>query len=425
VAVSLGLLPLYVLLVLAGTAVEPTAARRLSFLGLVAFALGLAAYAVSPGADDIRAIESAAAGSDDAFFVVNTALLLVGVGLSLYAAVIAIYRGPPISPGRALALLCSGGLGIWMIAPLIARSGAWRPVLTAVAMVGLALLTGLGMPRVKRVWAGSGQPVIAWPGVKSASPLLGGGFGLAALAVVVGPHVGVVFAGVWVAGLVDFLDRRRRGMMRIPSLVAATLVLGPLWWFMSTVAGPDGLSIGSLPEVPFSPAAERLVALVLGFVVWALMGLWPTNRIFPDGLLAPLGIGLWLRVLSPAAAGGSEHWQPLFMPLGVLGLWASAIAGRGPDACNALAFIALASEAPGALPAVLILGATGLALDTAPARAPGSAAQRLAWMLVALALPFVFEAGFRAQVIYTLIAGAGTALACWTSLGREPLPPSA
>jgi hypothetical protein len=113
------------------------------------------------------------------------------------------------------------------------------------------------------------------------------------------------------------------------------------------------------------------------------------------------------------------------MPLGVLGLWASAIAGRGPDACNALAFIALASEAPGALPAVLILGATGLALDTAPARVPGSAAQRLAWMLVALALPFVFEAGFRAQVIYTLIAGAGTALACWTSLGREPLPPPA
>lgn len=422
---SLGLLPLYVLLVLAGTAVEPTAARRLSFLGLVAFALGLAAYAVSPGADDIRAIESAAAGSDDAFFVVNTALLLVGVGLSLYAAVIAIYRGPPISPGRALALLCSGGLGIWMIAPLIARSGTWRPVLTAVAMVGLALLTGLGMPRVKRVWAGSGQPVIAWPGVKSASPLLGGGFGLAALAVVVGPHVGVVFAGVWMAGLVDFLDRRRRGMMRIPWLVAATLVLGPLWWFMSTVAGPDGLSIGSLPEVPFSPAAERLVALVLGFVVWALMGLWPANRIFPDGLLAPLGIGLWLRVLSPAAAGGSEHWQPLFMPLGGLGLWASAIAGRGPAACNALAFIALASEAPGALPAVLILGATGLALDTAPARAPGSAAQRLAWMLIALALPFVFEAGFRAQVIYTLIAGAGTALACWTSLGRQPLPPPA
>jgi hypothetical protein len=37
-------------------------------------------------------------------------------------------------------------------------------------------------------------------------------------------------------------------------------------------------------------------------------------------------------------------------------------------------------------------------------------------MLAALALPFAFEAGFRSQVIYTLIAGAGTALAGWTSI---------
>jgi hypothetical protein len=110
------------------------------------------------------------------------------------------------------------------------------------------------------------------------------------------------------------------------------------------------------------------------------------------------------------------------VPLGLLGLWGAAITGRGPAACNALAFIALASQAPGSIPAALILGATGLALEIAPAGTPRSAAERLAWMLVVLALPFGFEAGFRAQVIYTLLAGAGTALACWTTMGRQPDP---
>jgi hypothetical protein len=130
-------------------------------------------------------------------------------------------------------------------------------------------------------------------------------------------------------------------------------------------------------------------------------------------------------VVSPAATGGVEHWRPLFVPIGVLGLWGAAITGRGPAACNALAFIALASEAPGSLPAALILGATGLALRVAPARTAHNAAERLAWMLAALALPFAFEAAFRAQIIYTLLAGVGAGLACWTSLGREPDPKSA
>jgi hypothetical protein len=419
------LLPLYVLLVLAGTTVEPTAARRLVFLGLVSFALGLAAYAVSPGADDPGAIAAAAAGSPDAFFVVNTALLLIGIGLSLAAALLAIYRGPPVSPGRALALLCSAGLGIWAIAPLILQRGGWRSVLGAGALAAIWVLVGKVAARLKGARSPPARPRITWPGVRSSSPLLGTAFGLGALAVVAGPHVGLVFAGVWLIVLVDFLDRRRRNVSRVPWLVLATLVLVPTWWFMATVAGPDGLRVGALSEVPLSPAAERLVALPLGFVAWALLGLWPMGRVFPGGLLAPFGIGLWLRVLSPVAAGGSAHWQPLFVPLGLIGLWGAAILGNGSGACNALAFIALASQAPGSVPAALILGATGLALETAPARTPRSAAERLAWMLVALALPFVFEAGFRSQVVYTFLAGVGAALACWSSLGREPVPASA
>jgi hypothetical protein len=419
---TLGLLPLYVLLVLAGTALEPRSARKLAFLGLVSFALGLAAYAVSPGSDDLGAIAAAAAASKDAFFVVNTALLLLGVALSLAAALIAIYRGPPISPGRALALLCLGAFGTWTLAPLTDKSGGWRPVLCAGVLVAAGLVTGAAASRIRPVTAAPDRPRIAWPGVRSGSPYLGVLFGLAILGIVTGQHVGLVFVGLWLAAGVDFLDRRPRQAARIPWLVVVTLVLAPIWWFMGTVAGPEGLRLGALPEIPFSPAAERLVALALGLVAWSFLGLWPMGRVFPGGLLAPLGIALWLRVLSPGAPGGAQHWQPLFVPLGLLGLWGAAITRRGPAACNALAFIALASQAPGSIPAALILGATGLALEIAPSGTPRSAAERLAWMLVVLALPFGFEAGFRAQVIYTLLAGAGTALACWNTMGRQPDP---
>ncbi len=419
---AVGLLPLYVLLVLAASAIEPATARRLAFTGLVSFALGVAAYAVSPGSDDPRTVAQAAAASGDLFFAVTTGLLLLGLVVGVAAALLAIHRGPPVSPGRALALLCIGGFALWMLAPLAARSGGWRPVVAAAVLGAVGFVGGAAATFLRRAGRDPrGQPV-AWPGARSGSVGLVIGFGLGVLGAIAGPHAGLVFGGLGLAAAADFLERRHRGIARAPWLAATTLVLAPVWWFMAAVAGPAGLRLSALPQVPFSPAAERLIALPLGLVAWALLGLWPAHRLFPGGLLAPLGIALWLRVASPAASGGLEHWQPLLVPLGVLGLWAAALTGRGTSACNALAFIALASEAAGSVPAALILGATGLALAIAPARTPRSSAERLAWMLVALALPFVFGAGFRAQVTYTLFAGAGTALACWTSIGRSADP---
>jgi len=412
----IGLLPLYVLLVLAATAVEPAAARRIAFIGLVAFALGLAAYAVSPGSDELAAIGLAAASSTDAFFRVNTGLLLLGIVLCATAAVHAIRHGPPAAPGRALALLGIGGFALWTLAPLIARSGGWRPALAAAAVAVPATVGGVAIDRLGPAKRFPELPGIVWPGASSRSLALAAGFGLGALGTAVAPHAGVVFSGLALAALTDFLDRRQRGIARVPWFPCIVLVLAPAWWLMATIAGPVGLSLSTLPEIPFSPAAERLIALGLGVVAWAALGLWPLHRVFPDGLLAPLGIALWLRVASPAVPAGLEHWQPLFVAAGVLGLLGAAVTGRGAAACNALAFVALAANAPASAPAALILGSTGLALRIAPRGAPRGAAQRLAWMLAALALPFAFEAGFRSQVIYTLIAGAGTALAGWTSI---------
>lgn len=410
-----GLLPLYVLLVLAATAAKPAMARRIAFLGLVAFALGLAAYAVSPGSDDLGTIGRAAAGSTDPFFRVNTGLLLLGIGVCAVAALHSILHGPPSAPGRALGLLAIGGFALWTLVPLIRWSGGWRPALVALAVALPATAGGAAIHR-RLTASGTEAPAIVWPGAGTGSPVLAGLFALGALAAAVGPHAGVVFVGLGLAAVADFLDRRRRGIAQFPWLPAVMLLLVPVWWFMATVAGTVGLTIRALSEVPFSPAAEGIVALPLGLVVWACLGLWPLHRVFPGGLLAPLGVALWLRVASPAAAGGLEHWGPMLMPLGIVGLWGAAATGRGAVACNALAFIALTGESATSVPAALILAASALGLRIA-ARVAGTAVPRLAWMLAALALPFAFEAGFRSQVIYTFATGVGTALAGWT--GRE------
>src|SRR5262249_6544509 len=156
-----------------------------------------------------------------------------------------------------LALLCAGGLGVWALTPLMIGSGGWRPGLGAGALVGVGCLTGAAAARVRYIGASVDQPRIVWPGVKSGSPLLGACFGLGALGVLAGPLVGVVFTGLWVTAVADFLDRRRRQMARVPWLVIVAIALGPAWWFMATVAGPEGLGISALQDIPFSPAAER------------------------------------------------------------------------------------------------------------------------------------------------------------------------
>jgi hypothetical protein len=192
---------------------------------------------------------------------------------------------------------------------------------------------------------------------------------------------------------------------------------------MATIAGPVGLRIASLGDVPLSPRAEVLLALPLALVAWSCLGLWPAHRLFPGGLLAPLGLALWLRVARPALASGLDHWQPLLMPLGVLGIWGGAITGRRAAALNALAFVALATEGPGSPGGALLLVAAALALGASRRLEASEAwrglAEQLAWAVALLALPLVLEAGFRRQVTYTLATAAGTAVAVWLGLAPE------
>jgi hypothetical protein len=416
---SVTLPDLHALLVL-GASFQEARWARAAFLGLVPFALAVASYAVTPGSVDPRFLAHAAHGSGSLFYAVNAGLLLLGVALPATAALGGLReRHRSLS---ALGLLVVCGIVLWNCGALVRESSLTRSLLAAAAIGLAARLSGAGVQRIGR----SGRTAdrsFGWPGLPG-NPRVAVAFALGALGVILGPHAGLVFVGLAVAAASAFVAGRERGDHRPYWLAVVTLTLGPIWWLMGTIAGPVGLSVTTLGDVPFSPRAEILLALPLALVVWSCFGLWPAHRLFPGGLFAWLGAVLWHRVALAAVPAGLEHWQPVLMPLGVLGLCGAAWTGRSAVALNAVGFLALASGAPAWAVVALLLGAA--ALSPAPA-GPAELEKpvwrpitRLAWAVMALALPAALEAGFRAQVTYTLAAAAGVALALWRGLPGAP-----
>jgi hypothetical protein len=414
---SVTLPDLYALLVL-GTSFQEARWARAAFLGLVPFALAVASYAVTPGSVDPLLLAHAANASGSAFYAVNAGLVLLGVALPATAAFGGLRERHQSLPALGLLVVC--GIVLWNCATLVRESSLARSLLAAAAIGLAAVLSGAGIQRLGH----SGRPPdrsFGWPGLPGNSRVAVA-FGVGALGVILGPHAGLVFVGLAVAAASAFFAGRERGDHRPCWLAVVTLTLGPIWWLMGTIAGPVGLSVATLGDVPFSPRAEILLALPLALVVWSCFGLWPAHRLFPGGLFAWLGAVLWRRVALAAVPAGLEHWQPVVMPLGVLGLWGGALTGRSDGALNAMGFLALVSGAPLWAVAAMLLGAAALA----PAGPLGlekpvwRPITRLAWAVMALALPAVLEAGFRGQVTYTLAAAAGMALALWRGLPGAP-----
>ncbi len=338
-------------------------------------------------------------------------LMVAGAALPLAAAAGAL-RDPAGDvrrslPGALLILAGSAGIAV-RSAPAVGAVGL-VPVLGAAAGVVAAwwaLVLGGRLLNARRPPATPGRPSQIRPG--GAAALLVG-----ALVVAVAPSAALVMGGMVLAAIGAELTLLPSGR-HVPMLFLITLALLPALWLLYTVAGPIGLATATLGEVPLSPAASRLLALPLGLVAWAWMGLWPLHGVVRSVLVAPLGAALWLRVGLPVSSEGLAHWQPLFAALAVVGLWHAAGTGRLPSAFVALALLALASLGPysSAAAGLLLAAALGLSLPVAStprARVAINLVRRLALGVSAGGAGLAFATGLRAEVVLTVLSAAGLA----------------
>jgi hypothetical protein len=308
----------------------------------------------------------------------------------------------------------------------IAAAAHTVPLLSSLAVVsGLCAFAGLVGARFPM----GVRALSVEPGSRRALAALGAGAILAAVA----PRAGLVMAGAGVTAVAGYLVVTPRRARRLPVAPILTLGLLPAWWLMAAVAGPEGLRIGFLADLPWSPAAERWLAAAFFLAAWALAGLWPCHRQEPPALTAPVAALLLVQVGLPVAPDGLIEWRPLAMPLLVLGLWQAAASGRRAGAAAALALIGLIAIQPvgRAGAALLLIGSIAMEISS-PAglppvsarTAPGGARswREGIWILGALGAglgaSLAIEAGLHAEVVYTVAAAAALAAAAV----RPPYP---
>ena len=399
------------LLILVGAALlPPSRARRAA--GLAAVASGLALAGLADPATPFALPSVVAVGSLPAgFLAADAALLVLGAVLALGSALVAVLdrRSAPTVAG-AIALAPGAVLLAWSGSGLVLAAPAQALVLASLVEIGLGaglLVAGWYLKFAPPADRNTPHPLVAAVGLT-----------IGALATAIGPHVSVVVLGVILAAVSGHLLERAAGGTRVPLAPAATLLLLPAWWLMATIAGPESLGVEGLPAVPFSPAAERLLAIPLLIAAWAVAGLWPLHRQVPGALVAPVGAFLLARIALPAVPLGLEHWRPLAMPLVVVGIWHAALSGRLPRVAVGMAWVGLLAPAPLGLIGAAFLLAAGLAVEllerTSALRAGRFAPTAQAIPLVAFGWGALLAvgAGLRGEVVYTALAVAGLVALC-------------
>lgn len=399
------------LLILIGAALLPPARGRRA-AGLAAAAAGLALAGLAGAVPALAEPTPAALAALPAgFLAADAALLVLGAVLAVGSALVAVLdrRSPPTVAG-AIALGLGGILLAWGGSGLVAAAPAGTLMLASLVEIGLGvglLIAGWYLRFAPPLDRHTPHPLAA------AAGLLAG-----ALAAGIGPHVGLIVIGVILAACSGQLLQRAEAGPRLPLAPAATILLLPAWWLMATIAGPEGLDVRTLAEVPFSPAAERLLAIPLLIAAWAVAGLWPLHRQLPGALVAPVGAFLLARVAISAVPLGLEHWRPLAMPLIVAGIWHAALSGRLPRVAVGMAWVGLLAPGSLGLVGAAFLLAAGLAVELVE-RVSALRAGRFA--PAAQAIPLVafgwgallaVGAGLQGEVVYTALAVAGLVALC-------------
>ena len=390
---------------------------RLAAAGLLTLGLGLAAWRAGSAAPAASLPPPDRLG--EGFLVVNGGLLLLGLGLVIWAA------ASGRSGSRHGVAMLATALGVILVvrlsAGLLIAGGLLRAASAGVALgvVGAMLLAvgrtiaagGPARALGSRLFSEPLRPFAPAnrPAGALAAPILGG-----AAATALGPHVAIVFLGVIVAAWSAYFLFHPAGSRPAPVTPSLALLLAPVYWLLSTIAGPEGLSVAALPLVPLSPAAESLVAPALLLVGWSLAGLWPLHRQVPGALVGPLGALLLVRIALPLAPDGLEYWRPLAVPLLIAGIWHAAAVSRWPLVAAGAGFLGVAGlTAAGAAGAGWLLGSAFVLELCSMLRLPGGAdrlARVAAWISGAWGGLLVLEGGLRGEVVYTAIGAAGLAL---------------
>jgi len=377
----------FLLLVLAAALLPAGRARLLATGGAISAGLAVAGLRAGP-------VEAAGA-LPPGFLAVEGGLFALGAVLALGAAAFAA-KFPPA--GAAAATAAGLGLGLSAV-PYLRAAAPFSLLAAAIATAALGRSLVWVGARFGRSWV---VPERVHINSKALAAICAGG-----LLTTVSPWADLILVGAMLAAAGGWTSSKVGERRRLPIAPLLTLVLLPAWWLMRTIAGPEGLATVSLPDLPWSPAAERLLGAVLLVGAWAMSGLWPLHREEPAALTAPLAALLMARVAIPAFPDGLEHWRALALPVVLVGLWHGVLTGNRAEALAGLAWVGLATAAgPGQAGAGLVLvGGLMLVLRERLERAE-RVLQPIAALAIGAGALLVTEAGLRTEVVYTVCAVA-------------------
>jgi len=250
---------------------------------------------------------------------------------------------------------------------------------------------------------------------------------LGLLVATVVPHLIVLCAGIVLVLFSAARDKRlgsHRGWLALLG-GAAALLAGALF-LLFTILGSLGARMAEIASGPFSPAAERLLVLLIGIASLTLSGLPPFHRAPWRGSLAPLSAILLARVLAAALPGGLSDWETPAMLWLVAALAYGAWSRHWSMVAVAGGLISLWSGLTAAILPGYVLVLWGW-LDDAGMLDTG----RLGWtnrerwsglkaLVPALAAPFGLAAALHAEVLLPVVAVVAIVLVLVLEAGRSP-----
>jgi hypothetical protein len=383
--------------------------RRQMAFPIGATALAIAGLRAGPGSPLILSRDALAA-LPAGFRTVTSGLVLLGIIGAAVVAIRARRSGIWLLPGIVVAVWSSRDL--FAAAPI-------EPSLLSGASVALLTALALGVGRVSRIRSWVMAADLRWLGSPASVSTVtrSGNMALVAatLCTAFAPHLSLVVGGAAAASWSLWAtDRARARWPVLPAIL--TTVLALTYFFIATIAGPEGLSMAELGALPISPAAETLVAGLLLVASWLMSGLWPLHRLAVAPLLGPAAILILARVALVVTPAGMEHWRPIAVPLAMLALWHAGARRWGPGLVVGAAWLALVSVSPlpeGIVAAAWLLPA-GLALDLLDGEGEARLrrwARGIAIIAAGWGGLLALEAGLHGEVVYTVLAAMGVVLA--------------